>query len=57
MKNKSYPFNEKDNEELYGEEIDYYIDTISNIKENLNNNTDKSSEIINNINNIPMSKD
>ena len=60
MKNIPFQFNEKDNDDLYGEELNYYIDTISNIKETHINNTDKSSETTNNFNNldfIPISKE
>ena len=50
MNNIPYSLNEKNDEELYGEELNYYIDTISSLKESLNN-SDKSTELINNINN------
>ena len=57
MKRNPYLLNENDNEDIYGEEINYYIDTISNLEESIDN-TEKSSDIINNINDyIPFSKD
>ena len=58
MKRIPYPSIDKNNEDIYGEELNYYIDTISNVKESFNN-SDKSSEILNNINSrqyIPNSK-
>ena len=59
MKRIPYPSIDKDKGDLYGEELNYYIDTISNLKESITN-SDKSSEIVNNINNyqyIPRSID
>lgn len=59
MKRIPYPSIDKDKGDLYGEELNYYIDTISNLKESCTN-SDKSSEIVNNINNyqyIPRSID
>ena len=50
MNNLPYSLNKKNDEESYGEELNYYIDTISSLKESLNN-SDKSTELINNINN------
>ena len=51
MNNLPYSLNKKNDEESYGEELNYYIDTISSLKESLNN-SDKSTELINNINNL-----
>ena len=59
MKRIPYSLNENEKEKLYGEELNFYIDSTSNNKESLDN-SDKSSENKNNINNydfIPMSKD
>ena len=59
MKRIPYSLNGNEKENLYGEELNFYIDSTSNNKESLDN-TDKSSEIRNNINNhdlIPTSKD
>ena len=61
---KRNPFPLKENEDidessyLYGEDSNFFIDTISYLKESLNN-TDKSSELINNMNsqnNLPFNK-
>ena len=59
MKRIPYSLNGNEKENLYGEELNFYIDSTSNNKESLDN-TDKSSEIKNNTNNrdlIPTSKD
>ena len=58
MKRIPYSLNENEKEKLYGEELNFYIDSTSNNKESLDN-SDKSSENKNNINNydfIPMNK-
>ena len=55
MNDIPYSLNDKDDEDLYGEEFDYYIDTISNLKESLNN-SEKNSEVVNNYEYNPMSQ-
>ena len=59
MKRDSFTLNENEDtdkqEDLYGEDSDYFIDTISYLKESINN-TDKSSERINNQHNLPFNK-
>ena len=59
MKKILNSLSENEKENFYVEELNFYIDSTSNIKESLDN-TDKSSEIKNNLNNyelIPKSKD
>ena len=53
MKRNSRSINDKVNKDLYGEEIDYYIETISNSKDSINN-SDKNSD--NNIAYIPRNR-
>ena len=53
MKRNSRSINDKENKDLYGEEIDYYIETISNSKDSINN-SDKNSD--NNITYIPRNR-
>ena len=53
MKRNSYSNNDKENKELYGEEVDYYIDSLSNLKDSINN-SEKNSE--NNIEYIPRNR-
>ena len=62
MKRIPYPSIDKDSQDLYGEELNYFIDTMSNLKESFTN-SDKSSEIANKLNYmnnyqyIPKNKD
>ena len=45
--------NESDNKESYGEDVDYFIDTISNLKETFNESED-SSETSENVNDMEL---
>ena len=50
--------NENDNKESYGEDVDYFIDTISNLKETFNESEDSSetSENMNDMEFLPVNK-
>ena len=55
MNNILYPMNESDKGDLNEEEMDYFIDTISNDKESIEH-SEKNSDIENNINNDSRKK-